>query len=74
MAGTSVRDRCCVLILRGLESSRPAMNLLATLLWRDFHAWEWVPIGGPDLSNTSYLYDPIPDSIYWAQPNPQADL
>jgi hypothetical protein len=57
----------------GLEGSRPAMNLLATLLWRDLHAWEWVPDGGPDLSNANYQYDPVPDSIYWAQSGVQHD-
>jgi hypothetical protein len=55
--------------LVGLESARPAMNLLATLLWRDFRDWEWVSGAGPDLSNSNHERDPIPDLMYWAQPS-----
>jgi hypothetical protein len=55
--------------LVGLESARPAMNLLATLLWRDFKDLEWVSGAGPDLSNSNHERDPIPDRMYWAQPS-----
>jgi hypothetical protein len=34
----------------GFDSSRPAMNLLVTLLWEDFKVWNWVS-GVPNLFN-----------------------
>jgi len=53
----------------GFDSSRPAMNLLVTLLWEDFKVWNWVSGVPPNLFNFNKERNLIPDTVYWVQPD-----
>lgn len=49
----------------GLETARPATNLMLTLLWRDLGRWGWVTGNGPNFFNMRRNRVLLPDRLYF---------